>query len=324
MTAARTSPLESAAGDDLVLPFETVASGVKGRIVRLGSVAETVLGRHGYPEPVSMAVGHALALAAMLGAPLAAGARLGLQTRTDGPLGFLFVDYAGEGRIRATASFSKERLSALTPAGGRLNEGALLGAGNLALTLDPGSGDEISQGIVGLEGESIAAAANTYFRQREELPAYIRLAVARHRVASERRPGAESPWTWRAAGLLVQHPGHAGEATGAGEEGLLSEDEAEDWQRVRLLAATVEDHELLDPSLSADELLLRLFHEEGVRVFPPRHLSAECRCSRERVAAFLKSFSAEDLAGMSEEDGSHVVTCEFCSATYRFSKDEIG
>lgn len=316
-TGAGPAPAASEPGDDLVLPFATELSGAKGRVVRLGAAADTILSRHAYPEPVSEAVGHALALTTMLGAPLPAGARLSLQTRTDGPLGFLFVEFQSPDRLRATASFAKDRVAELMAKGSRVKEGELLGKGHLALTLDTGDGRDPTQGIVALDGDSITAAANTYFRQSEQLPSYIRLAVARHKVAGA---AAGSDWTWRAGGLIVQHPAHREDDE---DSAPLKGETSEDWQRVRLLAATVEDHELLDPGLAPSRLLLRLFHEEGVRVFDPRPVAAHCRCSRDRVAMFLASFSPENLEGMSEPDGSYSITCEFCSSVYRFRPDEI-
>lgn len=307
--------------DDVVLPFATEASGAKGRIVRLGATVDGILSRHDYPAPVSEAVGHAIALTTMLGAAVAPGARLSLQTRTDGPLGFMFVEFQAPDRVRATASFSKERVAELVASGARVNEGALMGKGHLALTLDPGDGRDPTQGIVEIDNTSLSAAANTYFRQSEQLPSYIRLAVARHRKGGT-AAGAAPEWTWRAGGLIVQHPAHRADES---DEASSADggDSAEDWQRVRLLAATVEDHELLDPALEPHRLLLRLFHEEGVRVFEPKPVVAHCRCSRDRVAMFLASFSPENLAGMSEPDGSYSVTCEFCSTVYRFAKDEV-
>lgn len=323
--AAEKGPAQPVA-DDMVLPFATEISGVRGRVVRLGATVDTILSRHAYPDPVSEAVAHALALTTMLGAPMATGSRLSLQTRTDGPLGFLFVEYQSPGKVRATASFAKERLAELAARHARPSEGELLGHGHMALTLDPQDGRDVTQGIVALEGGSLTAAANTYFRQSEQLPSYIRLAVARHRVAgAEKSSGGEGGdgargWTWRAGGLIVQHPS---ERDAEDEGDVVLGDTSEDWQRVRLLAATVEDHELLDPQLSPRRLLVRLFHEEGVRVFEPRPVTAHCRCSRERVAMFLASFSPESLEEMSEPDGSYSVTCEFCSTVYRFGRDEL-
>ena len=313
------SILAADTADDIVLPFETVKSKAKGRVVRLGAAVDKILARHSYPEPVSEALAHALALVAMLGAPLKEGARLSLQTKSDGPLGFLFVDYEAPGWLRATASFAEDRVENLKSQNAKPGEGALLGNGHLALTLDPGSGQERTQGIVAIDGTSITAAAHAYFRQSEQLPTFIRLAVARQRT-----PSGDN-WTWRTGGLIVQHPGsdvELDEKTGDDEE-LLGEAN-EEWQRVRLLAATVEDHELIDPTLPADRLLYRLFHEEGIRAFQPKAIGVYCRCSRERVAAFLSSFSADDLAAVSEPDGSHTVTCEFCATKYHFAKGEIG
>ncbi len=326
--AGEKGPIVAPADDDLVLPFATEISGARGRIVRMGTTVDTILARHGYPDLVSEAVAHALALTTMLGAPIAPGARLSLQTRTDGPLGFLFVEYQAPGKVRATASYAKERVAELAARQARLSEGELLGHGHMALTLDPGDGRDVTQGIVALDGGSLTAAANTYFRQSEQLPSYIRLAVARHQVAGASRGDGRDgslcarAWTWRAGGLMVQHPG-AREDEGEGRDGRQAGEASEDWQRVRLLAATVEDHELLDPQLSPRRLLLRLFHEEGVRVFEPRSIACHCRCSRERVAMFLSSFSAENLEGMSEPDGTYSVTCEFCSTVYRFAPDEV-
>lgn len=300
--------------DDVVLPFQTVRSRISGRIVRLGTVADTILSRHGYPDPVSEALGHALALTALLGTTLNFDGRLILQTRSDGPLGFLVAQFETPGLIRGYASFDPVGVAA---------GGPVMGSGQLAMTIDPGEGKERYQGIVALEGGGLATAADAYFRQSEQLPTLIRLAVARHFDASADGP---RQWHWRACGLMIQHV--------AGEAASLTEQEEEDqqllgeqddhWQRVRMLAATVEDHELTDPRLSVEDLLIRLFHEEGVRVRPRRPIAVHCRCSRERVGMFLRSFGPDELAGMHEPDGAIAVTCEFCSTGYRFDPAEIG
>lgn len=262
-------------------------------------------------------LGQALALTSMLSAALKPGGKLSLQTKTDGPLRMLISDIELPGRLRGYAGFDEEQVRELADAGQRVAQGNLLGNGHLALTFDPGDGREAHQGVVPLEGQSLMAAAHTYFRQSEQLPSYIRLAVARHQ-----RPGGGG-WHWRAGGLMVQHLEAAPE-TDAGmgtQEANLSD---EDWNRARLLAATVEDHELLDPMLSSETLLLRLFHEEGVRIFDRKSLHANCRCSRERVQMFLNRFERAQLADMLEPDGSVSVTCEFCSTKYVFALDEVG
>ena len=308
--------------DDLLLPFQTVQSGVTGRIVRLGSVVDTILSRHAYPEPVSHALGEALALTAMLGAALKTDGKFILQTKTDGALDFLVADYETPGKVRGYASFDKADAT-LIDAKGRGDQGVLLGNGHVAMTIDPGGDMDRYQGIVALEREPLVDAAHTYFRQSEQLPTFIRLAVARHYGPSrpgESRSGAGVPAAFSSSTCRAKAASRAeGEAHDAGLEG----EDNENWSRVRHLAATVEDHELLDPMLSPEQLLYRLFHEEGVRVVPATSLTAECRCSRERIHAFLGRFGAAELSDMREPDGAITVTCEFCSRKYRFAPDQI-
>jgi molecular chaperone Hsp33 len=308
--------------DDLVLPFATVKSRVAGRVVRLGASVSEILSAHDYPAPVSEALGQALALTALLGNALKPGGRLILQTKSDGPLGFLVAHYDAPGKLRGYASFDAARIK-----GARMDQAELLGKGRLAMTIDPG-GDQVShQGIVALDGGTLADAAHTYFRNSEQLPTFMRLAVARHFIG--RDAGGAQQWRWRAGGLIVQHVPAAGgepdpDETPEERDARLHGEHDDDWRRVSILAATVEDHELLDPSLKPERLLLRLFHEEGVRVTPAVPLKAECRCSRERIQRFLQGFSAKELADMREADGGVTVTCEFCSKKYRFEPEQVG
>jgi molecular chaperone Hsp33 len=290
--------------DDLILPFQAEQAEVSGRLVKLGPVVDTILSRHAYPEAVSQLLGEAVALTALLGAALKFEGKFILQAATDGPVDLLVADYQVPGGLRGYARFSAERLADLSP-GGRL-----LGEGHLAMTIDRGLDTERYQGVVPLEGGSLTEAADTYFRQSEQLPTFIRLAVARHYRAGATGSRA---WTWRAGGLLVQkltrEGGHA-----AGREAALAQ---EDWTRAKALAETVEDHELLDPMLPPDRLLYRLFHEEQVRAFRAVPLKSYCSCSEARVEELLRRFSAEDLAEM-VVDGEVWVTCEFCNSRYRF------
>jgi molecular chaperone Hsp33 len=215
--------------------------------------------------------------------------------------------------VRGYVRYDKSRLAAL--GGAHIDQGQLLGEGHLAITIDPGEEMERYQGIVALAGEGLAAAALAYFQQSEQLPSFIRLAVARHYRAGE--------WHWRAGGLMIQNLARSGGRTGTAQGRAEDMVEDDDWERTRILASTVEDHELLDPMLAPERLLYRLFHEEGVRALPRTHVEAYCRCSRERVAAFLRSFGAEELLDMREPDGAISVTCEFCAKTYRFAPGEI-
>jgi molecular chaperone Hsp33 len=306
--------------DDLVLPFRTVRSGVIGRLVRLGPAVDEILSHHAAPEPVSQTLGEAVALTAMLGTALKIDGKLTLQTKTDGVLDFLVVSYEPPGRLRAYARYDKKRVG-----DNDIDPDELLGEGHLAITIDPGEDMERYQGIVALDGEGVGEAALSYFRQSEQLPSFIRLAVARHYTAGEN--GAPGRWQWRAGGLMIQHLPSSGGTNPDIEEAFEvdeADDEDDDWERTRILASTVEDHELLDPTLAPERLLYRLFHEEGVRAFPVAPIEAYCRCSRERVAAFLKSFGAAELTDMREPDGSISVTCEFCTKSYKFAPDELG
>jgi molecular chaperone Hsp33 len=310
-----------AANDNLVLPFRTDKSGVTGRLVRLGGLVDQVLSRHAYPEPVSTALGEAIALTALLGTALKFNGKLIVQTKSDGPLGFLVADYESPGRLRGYASFDADRtreLIAQTPK----DQGRLLGTGHMALTIDPGGRMDRYQGIVSLEAEPLVKAAETYFRQSEQLPTFVRLAVARHYDA------ASKTWAWRAGGLMLQYVSPEGgiqksSAATDEEEGRLIGEDEDDWQRVLILAGTVEDHELLDPTLSPERLLYRLFHEENVRAHDAMPLEGYCRCSSERVETLLKSFGADELSDMREADGQIAVTCEFCTTTYRFRDEQL-
>ena len=308
-----------AVADDAVLPFQTVRSHMFGRVVRLSGTLDRILTRHDYPHAVSVALGEALLLTALLGTGLKFEGRLILQTKTDGPLNFLVADFETPGNMRGYASFDAARAQAMEAAA-QTDQGRLLGKGHLALTIDPGRDMDRYQGIVALEENTLSEAAMTYFRQSDQLPTFVRLAVARERVADG--------WRWRAGGLLLQHLAHEGgrssdELAAAEERGSLLGEEDDHWRRVTLLAATVEDHELVDPSLSPERLLYRLFHEEGVRVDVARPISEYCKCSRERVLDFLHQFGAAELADMREADGTISVTCEFCSTRYAFEPDTI-
>jgi molecular chaperone Hsp33 len=315
------SEARNAPGDDLVLPFRTVKSDVIGRVVRLGPVVDAILSRHAYPEPVSHTLGEALALTAMLGSALKTGAKLILQTKTDGLLDFLVADFEEPGKVRGYANFDKSD-AGLAAARGRGDQGALLGTGHLAMTIDPGGGRDRYQGIVGIAREPLLKAAHEYFRQSEQLPTFIRLAVARHYGPPGGAAGGPRVSHWRAGGLMIQQlPREGGTPSrleGEAHDLSLEGEDDENWNRARHLAATVEDHELIDPMLAPERLLYRLFHEEGVRVVPATAIAEACRCSRERIEMYLQRFGPEELAELREPDGSLTVTCEFCSRKYRF------
>ena len=325
MPSTASPPVQPADGDDIVLPFHLVASRMSGRLLRLGGVVDEILTRHAQPEPVSHALGEAIGLTALFATGLKFDSRFSngrfiFQTKSDGPLGMLVVHYDLPGHLRGYARMAKDRVGEVT-ASGRGDQVALLGEGHLAMTIEPGGKLDSYQGIVPLGGVTLTEAAHTYFRQSEQLPTFIRLAVARHFAGGQ--------WRWRVGGLILQYvPKAGGDArplnpaeAEARDASLFGEDD-EDWRRVRLLAETVEDHELLDPMLSSERLLYRLFQEEGVAVSPAVQLAAQCRCSRERIGAFLDSFDPAELATMVTPAGKIEVTCEFCSTVYAFEPGE--
>lgn len=294
--------------DDTVTPFAVEPLDVRGRLVRLGPAIDVIIRRHGYPEPVSRLIGEAAALTMLLASSLKFEGRFQLQAKTDGAVDLLVVDVDAPDRLRAFARFDAARVAAGE---------ALLGQGQFGLTVDPGGDMARYQGLVALHGQSLEDAAHEYFRQSEQIPTLIRLAVAEAVSGGAAR--------WRAGGLMIQflpesaerrqrdqHPGDA--PHGAQPAPPPAEDEA--WQEAKALAATVEDHELVDPTLSGERLLWRLFHERGVKVFAPQPVIEKCRCSAERVEAMLRGFSREDRAEMVGGDGRISVTCEFCSTLW--------
>ena len=298
--------------DDAVLPFQLESAGATGRVVRLGTVVDTILGRHDYPESVSKLLGEAVALTAMLGTSLKFEGTFIFQASTNGPVDLLVVDLRTPGGLRGYAHYDADAVAALE-ADGAVDGAMLLGEGHLAMTIDRGSERDRYQGIVPLENADLNAAARTYFRQSEQLPTFLRVATARHYRAGE----GGGDWGWRAGGLLIQNIASEGGRATLESEGPRPDEEDEDWRRITLLSETLEDHEILDPMLTSEALLYRLFNEEIVRTFRPRPLEGYCRCSEERINALIEQFTAEEVADMIE-DGKITVTCEFCSQRYVF------
>ena len=186
---------------------------------------------------------------------------------------------------------------------------ALLGKGHFAVTVDQDNQATAYQGLVELEGNSLTDCIHQYFRQSEQVKTGMRIAV-------EHLTDGVGTGFWRAGAVMVQClPEEDG--NGAGKDAI------EDWRRTMMLLQTVKEAELIDPDLSPERLLLRLFHEEGVRIFDAQPLSFRCRCTRERVETLLRQFTSEDIASMKQEDGSLLVTCEFCNETYRFEEPAV-
>jgi molecular chaperone Hsp33 len=291
--------------DDLAAAFQIEGWPVRGRIVRLGETIDTILSAHAYPEPVAALLGEACALAALVGSSLKFEGRLIVQAQGDGPVRYVVADYDTSGQMRGYCRFDEDEVAAASQGFARPGARSLLGQGVFVMTLDRGPDFERTQGITPIEGESLSLAAEHYFQQSEQIPTRVRLAVGS--VVTDE--GA----AWRAGGALIQLI--------AGDDARGSTEEA--WDRSRALFQTLADDELLDPTITPETLLYRLFHEDGVRLEDARALVAQCRCSRERIASVLTSFDSAERADMVEADGKIRVTCEYCATVYELAPEEI-
>ena len=283
--------------DDLVAAFQIEDQPARGRVVRLGAVIDDVLSRHAYPEAVANLLGEACALVALVGASLKFEGRLIVQAQGQGPVKYVVADYDTTGALRGYCRFDAARVAEVSTGFARPGARTLLGEGLFVMTLDPADMAERQQGIVAIEGETLALCAEQYFTQSEQTPTRVRLAVAELQDGSGR--------SWRAGGAILQNI--------AGDE--ARGDTTEAWDHCRALFDTLGEDELVDPALAPETLLYRLFHEDGVRLFPAKPLHASCRCDQERILGMLRTFPPEDRADMLE-DGRIVVTCEYCSRRY--------
>ena len=291
--------------DDLVAPFQIEAQPVRGRIVRLGPAVDEVLGRHDYPDAVANLLGEACALAALVGASLKFEGRLIVQAQGDGPVAYVVVDYDTAGHLRGYCRFDPERVAEASQGFARPGAGTLLGKGVFIMTVDPGPDMDRYQGVTPIEGETLALCAETYFAQSEQTPTRVRLAVGQ----ADNGQGSR----WRAGGLLIQNIA----------EDMARGSTAEAWNTAQALFETVGEDELIDPTVASETLLWRLFHEDGVRMFPAKALTGFCRCSEEKIVGMLRSFPADERADMVEDDGRIRVTCEYCSRVYTLAPDAV-
>jgi molecular chaperone Hsp33 len=289
-----------------VLPFFIPNRPVRGRIVRLGPLADALLSRHHNHPAVTRLTGQALALAAGLSTALKFRGSFSLQAKGDGPVTMLLADCTEAGELRGYAHADATKLDALLAADPAASADALLGSGYLAFTVDQGPDENRHQGIVSIEGETLAAMALHYFDTSEQLRCFVHLACQK----------TESGW--RAGALILEKVAGAG-----GIDPMMDEDAQEDaWHTATTLAATLTDAELLDDDLPAEQLLYRLFHDQGVAADRARALSFGCRCSRARLASILEGFPADDLDHMTV-DRDIVMTCEFCNYDFRFPRDGV-
>ncbi len=313
------------AGDDAVVPFQVDALDARGRAVQLSGILDGILGRHDYPEPVANLVAEMVVLAVILGTSLKFDGKFILQTKSDGPVELLVADFRTPDAVRAYARFDEARL-AKAVAEGKDSPEELLGMGILAMTVDQGEFTQRYQGIVQLDGSSLEEVAKTYFRQSEQIPTDVRLATAR---LMERTESGDVKSSWRAGGIIAQFLPESPDRMrvpdlpgGDGDSGDTEFSHDDSWVEVQALMSTITPAELVDPQVSIELLLYRLFNERGVKAYPATKVFDRCSCSRESIHGVLSGFTAEEIND-SIEDGKISVACEFCSTTYVFEPDEF-
>jgi molecular chaperone Hsp33 len=319
-------------GDDTILPFRLDRSGMRGQVARIDRTLDRILDQHRYPVAVSALVADAVMLTALIGQTMKLRWKFSIQVRGQGPVRLIATDYfapeadGAPGRMRAYAAFDMGEVVS-----SRAQPFSLLGEGVFGVTIDQGPDMRPYQGITPLTGGSLAACAETYFAQSEQIATRFHCLAAHAEM-----PG--HPAQWRAGGIVLQQvPDQGGLPSGlpgegaSGADGLMTADDvaglggrAEDWRRTNILMETVETHELIGPHLAMEGLLLRLFHQERPRVYPARRLEFGCTCSPERVEAAMAMYSARDIRHMTTEDGRVTADCQFCSAHYEFDPAALG
>ncbi len=296
--------------DDMILPFQLDRADVRGRVARLDGVLDRILAQHDYPLPIESLVAEATLLTAMIGQMIDLRWKLSLQVRGNGPARILATDYYAPAepgqpaRMRAYASFDPG------PLGNVEDPFSAIGEGYLAILIDQGKGTEPYQGITPLAGGSLAACAEQYFAQSEQLPTRFRLAFGKSML-----PGGREGW--RAGGIMIQQ-------LPASSAIVEEQDREENWRRAVILLDTVEDLELIGPHVSPADLVYRLFHEEQPRVFPPQRVEFGCSCSADRVRESLSIYSARDIGYMTTPEGVVTADCQFCGAHYEFDPETLG
>lgn len=294
--------------DDVVQPFRLEKTSIRGRVVRMGSVLQDIINRHDYPAPVSYLLSEAVTVCILLSAMLKYDGIFTLQIKGNGPIQTLVVDATTDAKVRGYASFDEEAVKKLAKRkpDTENNYFHLLGEGYVSFTVDQQlEGFERYQGIVELQGGSLAESVNYYFKQSEQIKTEFKLDV--HPQDAQ----------WRAAAIMVQH------MPSEGGDNSFDEITEEDWNRTSLFLQSCKEQELLSPNLTISDLLYRLFHEEGVRIYDQMPVQHVCRCSREKVENVIMSLPKEEIDSIIEERGQIDIDCEFCSRSYSFTQDDV-
>ena len=302
--------------DNQIAAVQIGDGAVRGRILRLGTALDEVLGAERYPDSVASLLGEAVMISALVANALKFKGRFLVQAHgtNEGAVSLLAAECTTDGNMRAYARYDQASLERILEQNSKANTNTaktrpdaktLLGGGTFAMTIEPDGVRENYQGISAIEGASLADCAEHFFKQSEQVPTRIRLAVGKLHL-----PGQDTQW--RGGGLMVQRV--------AGDTERGDTDEA--WELSKAVMGTLKDEELLDPDLASERLLYNLFHELGVRLDTPTHVRAQCSCSRERLLNSLKSFEVKDQDEMFI-DGKITAKCEFCAAEYIFLRGDL-
>jgi len=308
MTQSHSSnPIDTASHDDQVAVFQIDKTPVRGRAVTLGAALDTALGRDRYPPLVARYLGEAMMIAALVARALKFEGRLLIQCigTNEGAISLLVADCTTDGNLRGYARYDDAMLKQVLLDNRNPGAQAVFGKGTFSMTIDQGPDMDQYQGLAAIEGHALSDCAEHYFAQSEQVPTRVKLACGTVQHEGETRG-------WRGGGIMIQKI--------AGDEARGNSDDA--WQTAQALFETISDAELLDPDVSQNNLLYRLFHEDGVRVIDRAPIRAKCSCSRERLENTLKSFEPEQVKDMAE-DGVISANCEFCATTYRFAIKDL-
>ena len=310
MSDLTTETSDGSDGDDVVQPFIIELSGLRGRMLRLGPLLDDILSRHDYPPPVARLLGETIALACLLSSGLKYEGVFTLQISGDGPVSLVVADVTSAGQVRGYARYSGQPVP-VDPD----SPLSLVGDGRMAFTVDQGADTDRYQGIVALTGPTLAESFRHYFKQSEQLEVGVSLSVGPASSPSAEGGGDGGTPPWRAGALMIQRLPDQ-------ERIVPTADRDELWSRAKIFMESATERELLDPGLKTTDMLLRLFHEDGVRVFEPMAYHRGCRCSRERILRTLASFEPEERESL-QTDGEIEVVCEFCNTAYKIDSAEI-
>jgi len=296
--------------DEFALPFEIERTGLRGRLVRLGPAADLILKRHAYPPVISRLLGEALALTSCLASTVKfEGGVFTLQARgSAGPVRTLVTDITSDGELRGYVGFDADSIETIDD---NASIARLFGGGHIAFTVDPGEEFDRYQGIVELQGESLAESVHHYFRQSEQIATALKIGC-----------GQDSAGHWRATALMVQKLPDEVQLRHPPEDVADMIEADEGFRRAAILLGSATIPEMIAPEISAEEMLLRLFHEDGVRVYEKRVIESGCRCKLDRVETVLRQFGRERMEEF-KVDGVVTVTCEFCTKERTFDDEAL-